>query len=138
MKKIFKSLSIIIAIIAIMGFTGGKSLDNSVDSKKCKYYSYVVYGKAMKNGMLKDKELVYKGFKRYKSTGKFFACFDQYRGIESGGFKVINIGPYDTETVFYQEINRVRDDLEDDGYIKAKKFTHTVTGTIIYGNKPCD
>lgn len=135
MKRVIKSATTLILLILLTSFTSKK--DNNKKIKNCNYYSYVVYGKAMTNGKLKELEPVYKGFKIYKSTKKFFACFDSYRGTKSGKFNIINIGPYETEGVLYQEINRVREDLEAQGYKKAVKFKHTVTGAILYGNKSC-
>lgn len=119
----------------VLMFTSFKN--KNLDIKKCQYYSYVVYGEAMTNGKLNKLEPVYKGFKMYKSTESFFACFDVYKRTKSGKFTIINIGPYDTESVIYQEINRTREDLVSKGYNKAINSKHTFPANFIYDNKPC-
>ena len=135
MKKVLRFSLVTISLFMIMSSTN--KIDKETKVKPCLYYSYVVYGDAMTNGKLNNFESVYKGFNIYKSTA--FACFDNYRGTKSGKFTVINIGPYETEAVIYQEINRVRNNLKEDGYKEARKFKHLVTGVILegYGNAKC-
>jgi hypothetical protein len=103
----------------------------------CRYYSYVLYGEAMTDGRIDKLEPVYKGFKIRKSNENFYAAFDNYGGTRSGKFQLINIGPFDNEAVIYQEINRIREDLENSGFKRAVKFKHLVTGAFLNNDKPC-
>jgi hypothetical protein len=132
MKSFFRTLSLLTVMILSTGFIRS---DRSVP--ECNFYSYVVYGNAMVNGKLHDLESVYKGFKIYKSSENFFACLDSYGRTKAGEFTVINIGPYETESVIYQEINRIRKDLEDKGYKEFQADKHTLIAVLISGNKPC-
>ena len=108
------------------------------DVNECRYYSYVVYGKAITDGNLDKLEKVYKGFKVYRSKENFFASFSFYKATTSGPLKIVNIGPYYSESVLYQEITRIRNQIENQGHKLADRRRHLFPAVLLDGNKKCN
>jgi len=106
-------------------------------SAACKYYAYVDYGPAMTNGELNNKQNVYRssGLKKYEKG--FRAAYTNYESPTVGSFTMINIGPYDTELVAYDALNKVIADLQTQGY-KAKTNSHNMPAILLFDAKSCE
>lgn len=115
---------------------------NSSAYAQCAYSAYVDFGPAVTDGELNKKELVYrssglvKNIRSTNSANNYFAAYTSYRQVKVGGFEIVNIGPYDSESVANGELKSVIADLEGRGYGK-KADRHSMPAVLISNKKPC-
>ena len=112
-------------------------MKEKIITQSCQYYTYILYGEAMIDGSLDNKEKVFKVTRLRKSTRNFWACFDLYRGTRAGGWTISNIGPYDTESVIYSELNRQRNQLVNQGFIEWDIRIHSQIFINLLGYEKC-
>ena len=105
---------------------------------ECQYFAYISYGPAMFNGHLDKHENAYKSSNIFKNIGGFKAVFTSFNQTSlAGGFKIENIGPYDTEMVAYTALENFLDHLKSEGFVK-KSSKHTFPAIILRNKKKCD
>lgn len=109
---------------------------------QCSYSAYVDFGPAMTNGYIDKKELVYrssgliKNIRSNDASKDHFAAYTSYKQVKVGEFELINIGPFDSESVAYSELKSVISDLDGKGY-KKKTGAHSMPAVLIFNKKPC-
>ena len=108
----------------------------------CSYSAYVDFGEAVTGGDLNKKELVFRssGIKRNirnnDSSKNLKAVYTSYDQVKVGSFEIINIGPFDTEALVYNELKELIEDLRKKGYIE-KTPSHSMPALIIRNKNPC-
>ena len=109
---------------------------------QCSYSAYVDFGPAMNGGYIDKKELVYrtsgliKNIRSKDVSKNFFASYSFYRQLKVGGFEIINIGPFDSESVAYIELQSVISEIIGRGY-KKRTEAHILPAVIISNKNPC-
>lgn len=109
---------------------------------QCSYSAYVDFGPAMTSGNLDDKQLVYrssglvKNIRSPNSNKNYYAAYTNYKQLKSGEFELINIGPYDSESVAYAELQETISNLQGQGY-RRKTNSHSMPAVIISNKNQC-
>ncbi|MFA6087980.1 hypothetical protein [Mucilaginibacter sp.] len=134
MIKIFKYMIISAMCLVLM------SLTPVIKNPKpgCKYYTFVWYGKAHLTSNVRATENVYKEFNIIKTKPGYMAAFNDYRSVSNGEQKIINIGPFDTESVCYTEKRRIITDLENKGYKPREQYKHMMPAILEFDYQECN
>ncbi len=118
------------------------SFSTAAVGAQCSYSAYVDFGPAMTGGYIDKKENVYRSsglIRNIRSTDpskNYRAVYTSYMQIKAGGFEIINIGPYDTESVANAELSSAITELIQRGH-KKKDNSHSMPAVLIYNKNPC-
>jgi hypothetical protein len=134
MRKIFNYIVLTTVCFTLMSLT---PVNNS-QPPACKYYTFVWYGKSHLTSNVRTTEDVYKEFNIIKSKTAYMAAFNDYQSVSNGEQKIINIGPFDTESVCYTEKRRIITDLENKGYKPREQFKHMMPAILEFGYTECN
>lgn len=131
---------IFISSIAIIAFTSLslKPIDTFKTNSPCKYYAYILYGEASLTNDIRKKEKVYFESNIIKSQEGYRVCCNDYCSDKCAGFSVKNIGPYESESICYQELQKQLTKIENNGYIPNEKYKHTLISVLHINFKKCD
>lgn len=122
-------------LLLCLVFASFKTFYNS--PPPCKYYCYIFYGEASLTSNIREKEKVYKEVKIFKSEDGYRACCNDYCSNSCSGWRIINIGPFESESICYAELQRQRAKIEAEGYKEYVQYRHMIPGVLDFNYKPC-
>ncbi|MDZ4070217.1 MAG: hypothetical protein U1C70_00210 [Sediminibacterium sp.] len=135
MRKIIFITSITIIVFASLSLRPIDTLDSP---STCKYYAYILYGEASLTSDIKKKEKVYFESDIIKSKEGYRVCCNDYCSDKCAGFSVKNIGPYESESICYQEMQKQLTRIENNGYKPYEKYKHMLIAVLHFNYKKCD
>ena len=132
MKKVAKLSLAFIALVVCFSF-----MHEDKQPKPCRYYAYILYGNAALSSNIRQTEKVYKETRIFKAEEGYQACCNFYCSNSCGGFRIINIGPFESEATCYAELGRQRTRIENDGYQLYTRGRHLMIAVLDMNYKEC-
>jgi hypothetical protein len=135
MKKLIFITSIVITALATLSL---KPVDILGSHTNCRYYAYILYGEASLTSDIRKKEKVYFESDIIQAQKGYRVCCNYYCSDRCAGFSVKNIGPYESESICYQEMQKQLTKIENNGYKPYEKYKHMLVSVLHFNYKKCD
>ncbi|WP_199121251.1 hypothetical protein [Pedobacter sp. ASV28] len=133
-------IKLLLPLLVILAFalmsTGNPKTNKG--QNQCRYYAYILYGDASLTNNIKVKEKVYQESSIRKAKEGYKVCCNDYCSYKCAGFSVINIGPYESEAICYQELQKQINKVENLGYQPYERYKHMLISVLEFNYKKCD